>query len=152
VNDHEGVAPIISEYPALTVKEAYDVQLYNVNQQLADGRTIVGKKIGLTSKAMQESLGVDEPDYGHLLDNMVISEDHPVSCSDQVLQVRGEGEVACILKKDLVVPDVTVDEVLEAAEAIVASIDIVDSRVKDWKISLRDAVADNGSSAFYLLG
>lgn len=152
VNHHEGVAPIISEYPALTVEEAYDVQLYNVNQQLADGRTIVGKKIGLTSKAMQESLGVDEPDYGHLLDNMVISKDHPVIYSDQVLQPRVEGELAFILKKDLVGPNVTVDEVLEATEAIVASIEIVDSRVKDWKISLRDTVADNGSSAFYILG
>lgn len=152
VNRHEGVAPVISEYPALTVEDAYAVQLYNINQEIADGREIVGKKIGLTSKAMQESLGVDEPDYGHLLDNMVIPQDKPVIYSDQVLQPRVEGELAFILKKDLVGPNVTVEDVLDATESIVAAIEIVDSRVKDWKISLRDTVADNGSSAYYILG
>ncbi|MRI82296.1 2-keto-4-pentenoate hydratase [Fundicoccus ignavus] len=152
VNQGEGVSPVISEYPALTVKEAYDIQLYNVNAQLAEGKSIVGKKIGLTSKAMQESLGVDEPDYGHLLEDMVITKDQPVIYSDQVLQPRVEGELAFILKEDLVGPNVTVEDVLAATESIVAAIEIVDSRVKDWQITLRDTVADNGSSAFYILG
>lgn len=152
INQHEGVSPVVSEHPALTVEEAYDIQLYNINAQLADGKQIVGKKIGLTSKAMQESLGVDEPDYGHLLDDMVITKDSPILYSDQVLQPRVEGELAFILKEDLVGPNVTVEEVLAATESIVAAIEIVDSRVKDWNITLRDTVADNGSSAYYILG
>lgn len=152
VNQHRGVSPVVSEYPALTVKEAYDIQLYNINAQLAEGKEIVGKKIGLTSKAMQESLGVDEPDYGHLLNDMVISQESPVIYSDQILQPRVEGELAFILKEDLVGPNVTVEEVLKATESIVAAIEIVDSRVQDWQITLRDTVADNGSSAYYILG
>lgn len=147
-----GVTPVIEDHPSLTVEEAYGIQLYNIKQKLASGHKIVGKKIGLTSKAMQDLLGVSEPDYGHLLDDMVIESTHPVIYSDQVLQPRVEGELAFILKKDLVGPSVTVEEVLDATESIVAAIEIVDSRVKDWKISLRDTVADNGSSAFYILG
>lgn len=138
--------------PELTIQDAYAIQLYNIAERMKNGNTIVGKKIGLTSKAMQESLGVDEPDYGILLEDMVISRDNPVIKVDQVLQPRVEGELAFILKKDLEGPNVTVEEVLEATESIVASIEIVDSRVKDWKINIKDTVADNASSAFYILG
>lgn len=148
----EEIGPLVDEKKDLTIEEAYAIQLYNIDQKLNDGQTIVGKKIGLTSKAMQDSLGVDEPDYGHLLDDMVIPSDNPVVYSDQVMQPRAEGELAFVLKKDLVGPNVTVEEVLDATESIVASIEIVDSRVKDWKISLRDTVADNASSAMYVLG
>lgn len=148
----EEIGPLVAERPDLTIDEAYYVQLYNIDRELDAGRKIVGKKIGLTSKAMQESLGVDEPDYGHLLDNMVIPTEDPVIYKDEILQPRAEGELAFILKKDLVGPDVTVEDVLDATEYIVASIEIVDSRVKDWKIELRDTVADNASSAMYVLG
>ena len=149
---HQGVEPVIKLEPNLTTEEAYSVQIYNIDRQLETGKKIVGKKIGLTSKAMQDSLGVDEPDYGHLLSDMVIEKDNPVITTDQVLQPRVEGELAFILKKDLMGPNVTVDDVLEATESIVAAIEIVDSRVQDWKITLQDTVADNGSSAFYILG
>lgn len=150
--NHQGVEPVTKLEPNLTTDEAYYVQLYNVDRQLEAGKTIIGKKIGLTSKAMQESLGVDEPDYGHLLSDMVIEKDTPVIYSDQVLQPRVEGELAFILKEDLTGPNVTVEDVLNATESIVAAIEIVDSRVQDWKITLQDTVADNGSSAFYILG
>lgn len=152
VEDGAGVAPVTEIRPQLTVPEAYDIQLHNINRKLKAGRQIVGKKIGLTSKAMQDSLGVDEPDYGHLLDDMVITNDEPVLYRDQVLQPRVEGELAFVLKQDLIGPSVTVADVLAATETIVAAIEIVDSRVKDWQITLRDTVADNGSSAFYILG
>lgn len=148
----EEIGPLVEDKPDLTIDEAYYVQLYNIEQKLEEGQKIVGKKIGLTSKAMQESLGVDEPDYGHLLDDMVIPTDNPVIYKDEVLQPRAEGELAFILKKDLVGPNVTVEDVIDATESIVASIEIVDSRVEDWKISLRDTVADNASSAKYVLG
>lgn len=148
----EEIGPLVDKKKDLTIDEAYSIQLYNIDQKLKEGKEIVGKKIGLTSKAMQKSLGVDEPDYGHLLDDMVIPTENPVVYKDQVLQPRAEGELAFILEKDLVGPNVTVEEVLDATESIVAAIEIVDSRVKDWKITLRDTVADNASSAMYVLG
>lgn len=139
-------------YPELTIKEAYSIQLYNIAERVQKDNGIVGKKIGLTSKAMQDSLGVDEPDYGILLEDMVIPSDNPVIKSDQVIQPRVEGELAFILKKDLEGPNVTVEDVLDATESILASIEIVDSRVKNWNITIRDTIADNASSAFYVLG
>lgn len=148
----EGVAPLTQHEPQLEVEDAYAIQLYNIDQRLTDTNKIVGKKVGLTSLAMQESLGVDEPDYGHLLTDMVIDPDHPVLDYKDVLQPRVEGELAFILKEDLVGPNVTVEEVLEATESIVAAIEVVDSRIKDWKITLEDTVSDNGSSAYYVLG
>lgn len=151
-DQHQGVGPITRIESDLSLEEAYYIQLYNIDRQLNEGQSIIGKKIGLTSKAMQESLGVNEPDYGHLLSNMVIDKSKPVVYSNQVLQPRVEGELAFILKEDLVGPNVTVDDVLKATESIVAAIEIVDSRVQDWKITLNDTVADNGSSALYILG
>src|SRR5690625_3067907 len=151
INGVEVEAPI-KRNPDLTIQEAYSIQLYNIAERMKNGNRIVGKKIGLTSKAMQESLGVDEPDYGILLEDMVIPTDNPVIKPNQVIQPRVEGELAFILKEGLEGPNVTVEEVLEATESIVASIEIVDSRVKDWDITIKDTVADNASSAFYVLG
>lgn len=149
---HQCVEPVTMLEPDLTTEEAYYIQLYNIERQLESGKTIVGKKIGLTSKAMQKSLGVDEPDYGHLLSDMVIEESTAVILADRVLQPRVEGELAFILKKDLKGPNITVEEVIEATEAITAAIEVVDSRIEDWNIRLEDTVADNASSAFYILG
>lgn len=148
----ESMRPVITEYPSLTVSEAYDVQLYNIKQQLNEGHTITGKKIGLTSGAMQELIGVDEPDYGHLLDTMEVYQSDPVISMNNVLQPRVEGELAFILKSDLRGPGVTTEDVLAATDKIVAAIEVIDSRVANWNISLRDTIADNGSSAFYTLG
>ncbi|RFB17988.1 2-keto-4-pentenoate hydratase [Bacillus sp. HNG] len=135
----------------LTVKDAYYIQLENIKKRVAEGQKIVGKKIGLTSLAMQNLLGVDEPDYGHLLDSMVVENGGKISI-DKVLQPKMEGEIAFILKKDLRGPNVTALDVLQATEYIVPALEIVDSRVKDWKIKLADTVADNASSGFYVLG
>lgn len=145
-------APLIDQYPNITVEDAYAVQLYNINREIDEGKSIVGKKIGLTSKPMQELAGVDEPDYGHLMNDMEITSNNPTIYMDQVLLPRVEGELAFILKKDLVGPNVSVEEVLEATEYIVPAIEIVDSRIKDWKIKLKDTVGDNGSSAYFILG
>lgn len=140
------------DYPELSIQEAYAIQLSNIEERLKAGGRIVGKKIGLTSKAMQESLGVDEPDYGILMEDMAVSSKNSVIKAKQVIQPRVEGELAFVLKKDLEGPDVTVEDVLDATEYIAASIEIVDSRVKDWKIEIRDTVADNASSALYVVG
>ncbi|WP_087973259.1 2-keto-4-pentenoate hydratase [Oceanobacillus rekensis] len=147
----EGVQPVTVLDPDLSVDEAYQVQLHTINQYVKNGERITGKKIGLTSKAMQEMLGVGEPDYGHLLDQMEIENGGTIS-SDLVLQPKVEGELAFILKEDLVGPNVTSLDVLKATDAIVPALEIVDSRIKDWKITLADTVADNASSGLYVLG
>lgn len=150
-DNEKGVKPITALNPKLTIDEAYEVQLYTIQEYIEEGQYITGKKIGLTSKAMQDLLGVDEPDYGHLTNKMEIENGGSIS-SKQVLQPRVEGEIAFILKKDLVGPNVTLFDVVQATYAIVPALEIVDSRIKDWKITLEDTVADNASSGLYLLG
>ncbi|NHC41464.1 2-keto-4-pentenoate hydratase [Bacillus sp. MM2020_1] len=146
-----GIAPLTSTDSDLTIKEAYNIQLENIHKKVLQGQKIVGKKIGLTSLAMQTLLGVDEPDYGHLLDTMVIENGGRISI-EKVLQPKVEAEIAFILKKDLRGPNLTALDVLQATEYIVPALEIVDSRVKDWKIKLADTVADNASSGFFVLG
>ncbi|MGG0719473.1 fumarylacetoacetate hydrolase family protein [Robertmurraya massiliosenegalensis] len=146
-----GIAPITSIESELTIKEAYSIQLENIQRKLTQGQKIVGKKIGLTSLAMQNLLGVDEPDYGHLLDRMVVENGGRVP-ADKVLQPKVEGEIAFVLNKELRGPNVTTLDVLQATEYVVPALEIVDSRVQDWKIKLADTVADNASSGFFVLG
>jgi 2-keto-4-pentenoate hydratase len=146
-----GISPLSSVDPELTIKEAYSIQLENIQRKVAEGQTIIGKKIGLTSLAMQRLLGVNEPDYGHLLDGMVVENGGHISI-EHVLQPKVEAEIAFILKKELRGPNVTALDVLQATDYIVPALEIVDSRVKDWKITLADTVADNASSGFYVLG
>lgn len=147
----EGVQPLTVLDPELTIDEAYQVQLQTIEDNVQSGQTITGKKIGLTSLAMQEMLGVDEPDYGHLLEQMEIENGGTISFKD-VLQPKVEGELAFILKDDLIGPNVTTWDVLRATDVIVPALEIVDSRIKDWKITLADTVADNASSGLYVLG
>lgn len=146
-----GVEPVTELAPNLSIDEAYQVQLATIQKEVDAGKTITGKKIGLTSKAMQDSLGVGEPDYGHLLDSMII-DNGGVITGEQVLQAKVEGEIAFVLKKDLEGPNVTSFDVLQATDYIVPALEIVDSRVKDWKITLADTIADNASSGLYVLG
>lgn len=148
---NEGVQPITELDPEISVDEAYHVQLHTIEQKMSEGQRITGKKIGLTSKVMQEALGVGEPDYGHLLDQMKIENGGTIS-SEHVLQPKVEGEIAFILKDDLSGPDVTSFDVLKATDAVVPALEIIDSRIKDWKITLADTVADNASSGLYILG
>ncbi|UYZ01039.1 2-keto-4-pentenoate hydratase [Peribacillus frigoritolerans] len=146
-----GISAPTSEIPDLDVEDAYQIQLETIRRKTQAGLLVSGKKIGLTSKAMQEVLGVDEPDYGHLLDTMKIENDGCIS-SLRLIQPKVEAEVAFILRKDLHGPNITVDDVIEATDYVVASIEVVDSRVKDWEIKLSDTVADNASSGLYILG
>ncbi len=120
-------------YSDITVDDAYKIQLENINKKVADGRTIIGKKIGLTSHAMQEMLGVPEPDYGHLLDDMLGDEEVPIKVSS-LLQPKIEPELAFILKDELKGPGITVANVIEATAGVMPALEIIDSRIKDWKI------------------
>lgn len=146
-----GVEPLTERASGLTVEEAYDVQLENIKHKVNAGRKITGKKIGLTSKAMQNLLGVDEPDYGHLLDDMAVENGGEISVGD-LLKPRVEAEIAFVLKEDLTGGKVTVLDVLKATDYVVPALEIVDSRIRDWKIKLADTVADNASSGLYILG
>jgi len=132
------------------VADAYAVQMENVIKRVNSGDAICGKKIGLTSLAMQEMLGVDEPDYGHLYETMNIK-DGKIDAA-QLLQPKIEAELAFILKHDLSGGQVSVADVEVATDYVVAAFEIVDSRIADWKIKLPDTIADNASSACFVLG
>ncbi len=146
-----GAAPLTTVEPALTVQDAYHIQQINIQQKIRDGQQITGKKIGLTSIAMQKLLGVDQPDYGILLTDMVCENRGEISMK-RLMQPRIEAEIAFVLKKDLTGPYVSPLDVLLATDYITPAFEIVDSRIQDWKIKLEDTVADNASSGMYLLG
>ncbi len=135
----------------VTVEDAYDIQLRNVERALNDGEIITGKKVGLTSKGMQELLGITEPDYGHLYASTEVANDGTILMSS-VIRPKVEGEIAFVLKESLIGPGITVDEVYRCTDYVCGAIEIVDSRVRDWKIKLVDTIADNGSSSLYILG
>jgi len=145
------IAPFTERYSEITVTDAYHVQLQVVKQKLEAGRHIIGKKVGLTSKAMQTMLNVNEPDYGHLLDDMEV-QDQSIVKANEMIAPRIEAEIGFILDRDLKGPDVTFLDVLLATKYIVPTLEIIDSRIADWKIKLIDTVADNGSSAKVVIG
>ncbi|WP_046321044.1 2-keto-4-pentenoate hydratase [Mycobacterium sp. UM_Kg1] len=145
------MAPLTAAQPGIDVVDAYEIQLINIRQRIAEGARVVGHKVGLSSAAMQQMMGVDEPDYGHLLNEMQVFEDSPVKASNY-LYPRVEVEVAFILAKDLPGADCTEEDVLAATEAFAPAIELIDSRIRDWKIKLCDTIADNASSAGFVLG
>ncbi len=145
------IAPLTAEQPEIDVVDAYEIQLINIRQRVAEGARVVGHKVGLSSLAMQQMMGVDEPDYGHLLDEMQVFEDTPVK-ADKFLYPRVEVEVGFVLAHDLPGANCTEDDVLAATEALVPSIELIDTRITDWKIALCDTIADNASSAGFVLG
>lgn len=142
------IAPL-SDNSDIDVVDAYKVQLVNIDRFVSEGRIISGKKIGLTSRAMQDMLGVHECDYGHMFSDVYFKDVVP---HELFLQPKVEGEVAFVLKEDLMGPNVTVEEVLAKTDYVQAAFEIVDSRVADWKIKLVDTVADNASFGGYCLG
>lgn len=130
---------------------AYQVQQRLTEQRVSGGARIVGRKIGLTSLAVQKQLGVDQPDFGVLFDDMVVAEDGLVP-GGRLLQPKAEAEIAFILSTDLDVDELDVVRARDAIAYAVAAIEIVDSRVRDWDIRITDTVADNGSSGMFALG
>ncbi len=143
--------PFTQRYPDLGADEAYRIQLALIELKKADGAKVVGKKIGLTSKAMQKMLNVDQPDYGHILDSMVL-ENAAVVRVTELIQPKIEPEIAFILDRDLQGPGITPVKVLAATRFVVPALEIIDSRIEGWKIKLCDTIADNASSARVVLG
>lgn len=144
------IAPLTETFAGLTVDDAYHIQLINIERAVKAGQVISGKKIGLTSPGIQQQLGVNEPDYGHLFQAMDC-ENGEVKI-DHFMQPKIEAEIAFILKADLTGGLVTPEDVLQATDYVVGAFEIVDSRVADWKIKLIDTISDNASSGCYVLG
>lgn len=145
------IDPVSQTHPWLTVDDAYAVQLEQVRAWTGDGHRVQGHKVGLTSAAMQRQLKVDQPDFGHLLDSMFHLDGLPVEV-DQFISPRVEPEIAFVLKRPLTGPGVNVAQALSAVDYVLPAIEIIDSRIRDWKIGLIDTVADNASSGGVVLG
>ena len=130
---------------------AYRVQQFNVDYALSAGRRVVGRKIGLTSQAVQQQNGVDQPDFGTLLDDMIYGDNEVVPMT-RLLQPKVEGEIALVLAKDLSHPHPTWIDIVSATAYVLPAIEIVDSRIAEWKIAFFDTVADNASSGLVVVG
>jgi 2-keto-4-pentenoate hydratase len=136
---------------ALSIADAYRIQTINVERRVAAGRRIVGGKVGLTSLAMQKMMGVNEPDFGHLFDDMIVESGAECRVGELMLP-RIEPEVAFVLSRELRGPGVTREAVMTATEYVTPALEIIDTRIRDWKITLADTIADNASSAKVVLG
>ena len=145
------LTPLITQNPALTIDDAYAISRNFLARRLADGETVVGKKIGVTSKAVQDMLGVHQPDFGFLTDWMHVEGDIDVDAK-ALIAPRAEAEIAFILKDSLRGPGVTIAQVLAATHSIAPCFEIVDSRIAEWKIGIVDTVADNASCGVFVLG
>jgi 2-oxopent-4-enoate/cis-2-oxohex-4-enoate hydratase len=151
LREKQTVPPLSGRYPGLTIDDAYAISLAALEKRRADGEKVVGKKIGVTSKAVQDMLGVHQPDFGFLTDQMWIKGDIDIKKSG-LIQPRAEAEIGFILRERIKGPGVTAEQVLAATEAIVPCFEIVDSRIQDWKIGIVDTVADNASCGVFVLG
>jgi 2-oxopent-4-enoate/cis-2-oxohex-4-enoate hydratase len=135
---------------ALTIEDAYRISRSMLERRLLDGERIIGKKIGVTSPAVQNMLGVHQPDFGYLTDAMLVDGEMPVS--KLLIQPRAEGEIAFTLSKELMGPGIGPEEVLAAVATVHPCFEVVDSRIQDWRIAIEDTVADNASSGLFVLG
>ncbi len=145
------VRPLIERDPGLTIADAYAISLDFLGRRLADGEKVIGKKIGVTSKAVQDMLDVRQPDFGFLTDRMLVTGDIDVA-ANRLIQPRSEAEIAFFLRQGLKGPGVTAQQVIDATEAIAPCFEIVDSRIEDWRISIIDTIADNASCGVFVLG
>lgn len=152
LRERRTVAPLRDRASRLEIDDAYAISLGILERRLRDGERVVGKKIGVTSKAVQDMLGVHQPDFGFLTDRMWIANGGTVRIADGLIQPRAEAEIALILKSGLKGPGVTPADVLAATESIAACFEIVDSRIESWNIRIVDTVADNASCGVFVLG
>lgn len=145
------IAPLRETYPDFDGDDAYAVQEINTRRQLENGARLIGRKIGLTARSVQQQLGVDQPDFGMLFDHMAFQDGEPIAWS-YLMQPKVEAEVALVLEHDLPEPGLTVADMLRATAFALPAIEIVGSRIADWNIRFVDTVADNASSSAFVLG
>lgn len=151
LSEVRAIDPLILRHPGLTIDDAYGVQQAMVGHRLQAGQTVVGKKIGVTSKVVMEMLKVDQPDFGQLLSGMAHGDGASIKAADFIAP-RAEGEIAFTMARDVMGPGLTNADVLPCIAHVSPCFEIVDSRIRDWKISIFDTVSDNGSSGAYVLG
>lgn len=149
--DGRSIAPLRERLAATDVDAAYAIQETNTRQWLADGRRLVGRKIGLTSLAVQAQLGVDQPDFGMLFADMAVGDGEPVALG-RLIQPKVEAEIALVIGRDLTQERHTYADLIRATEYALPAIEIVDSRIEHWNIKFVDTVADNASSGLFVLG
>jgi len=152
LRERRTVAPLTERVPGITIDDAYWISRRLLERRLSNGETLIGKKIGVTSKAVQNMLDVHQPDFGYLTDKMRYRSGGEMPISGELIQPRAEGEIAFVLKRDLKGPGVTPDDALAATEGVIPCFEIVDSRIRDWKIRIQDTVSDNASSGLFVLG
>jgi 2-keto-4-pentenoate hydratase len=147
----EAIAPLREQFPGMTAQDAYAIQECNTERQLKNGHRLVGRKIGLTAKSVQQQLGVDQPDYGMLFDNMAVCDGEPIAWS-RLMQPKVEAEVALVLERDLPDAGLSMAQLLRAVAFALPAIEVVGSRIAGWNIRFVDTVADNASSSAFVLG
>ncbi|CEA02544.1 4-oxalocrotonate decarboxylase [Pseudomonas saudimassiliensis] len=153
LRDRTALAPLTERYPQITLDDAYRISLQFLQRREALGERVIGKKIGVTSKAVQDMLNVHQPDFGFLTDRMQVADDSAVSLAEyNLIAPRAEGEIAFILAEDLNGPGMTAGDVLAATESVAPCFEIVDSRIANWQIRIEDTVADNASCGVFALG
>ncbi|MGI9283785.1 MAG: 2-oxopent-4-enoate hydratase [Pseudomonadales bacterium] len=146
------VEPLTDRDSDTTIEDAYHISLQMVKRRVEAGERIIGKKIGVTSKAVQNMLNVHQPDFGYLTDAMVFTSGAEMPVSELLIAPKAEGEIAFILKNDLIGPGISNADVLQATDCVMPCFEIVDSRIKDWQIKIQDTVADNASCGLFVLG
>ena len=143
------LAPLTERFPDITIDDAYHISLQMLERRVQAGERVIGKKIGVTSKAVQSMLNVFQPDFGYLTDKMVYSGEMPIS--KNLVQPKAEGEVAFRLKHDLIGPGISNADVLAATESVMPCFEVVDSRIENWNIKIQDTVADNASCGLFVV-
>jgi len=147
LTNQQTIAPLTDSHPDITIEDAYQISLRLLQNRLDSGEKVIGKKIGVTSKAVMDMLDVRQPDFGFMTDAMRYDGEMPISKT--LIQPRAEGELAFLLKKDLTGPGISNADVLAATEAVMPCFEVVDSRIDDWKIKIQDTVADNASCGLF---
>ena len=145
------LAPLLGRVDGIGIEDAYRIQSRFVARRVEAGERIVGKKIGVTSRPVQEFLGVFQPDFGQLTSGMIYQEGDLIDLG-KLIQPKAEAELAFVLKDDLVGPGITAMDVIRATDYVTPCFEIVDSRITDWKIKIQDTVADNASCGVFALG
>ena len=148
----EVVAPLTERAPDIGIEDAYRISFELLKRRQAEGERLVGKKIGVTSAAVQDMLGVRQPDFGYLTDAMQVEDGGLMPVRGQLIQPRAEAEIAFVLKADLEGPSLSAADVVRATDYVAPCLEIVDSRIRDWRIKIQDTVADNASCGRFVIG
>lgn len=151
MRERRTVTPLTERLPDIRIADAYEISKHFLACRLKDGERVIGKKIGVTSRVVQDLLGVHQPDFGFLTDAMRCDDGGAMAISRTLLQPKAEGEIAFVLARDLVGPGLTNSDVLAATARVHACFEVVDSRIADWRIKIQDTVADNASCGMFAL-